>query len=185
MNSCVRYGILIAVLLVLSIQAGDSAQKRKKSKPVRPLQPQVPAVSANYGSYNFTFRTPEGKTSRLSDFAGKVVLVNLWATPCDPCTLEAKGFISLYAKYRKKGFEILSITADASEQDLRSFITGTGAAWIVGSGADILNIFGAYGLPDNYLFLPDGSLAKHFVGYLKEPVLEPVLIEALRSSPSR
>jgi thiol-disulfide isomerase/thioredoxin len=168
------------LILALPVSGGQKSKKRHGSPPVRQVQPVPGNPAANYGKYNFSFRTAEGKLRHLSEFAGKVVLVNLWTTPCAPCTLEAEGFSGIYDKYHRKGFEILSIAVTASEGDVRSFITTTDASWPVGMGVDIVGVFNAYALPDNYLFLPDGTLAKHFVGYLKESVLQPVLIDALR-----
>jgi thiol-disulfide isomerase/thioredoxin len=177
-----RTTLIVLALLIAALPSagGQKAKKHRNSAPVRQVQPVHPVPSANYGKYNCAFRTAEGKLRHLSEFAGKVVLVNLWTAPCAPCTVEAKGFQKIYEKYRNKGFEIVSMAVSATEGDVRSFVTSTGANWPVGKGEDIVGVFEAYALPDNYLFLPDGTLAKHFVGYLNETVLQSALTEALK-----
>src|SRR5271170_5140842 len=52
------------------------------------------------------------KQVKLSDYAGKVVLVNFWATWCDPCRSEIPSLIELRAKYNDKGFEVLGVATD-------------------------------------------------------------------------
>ena len=53
-----------------------------------------------------------GKTVSLKDYAGKVVLVNFWATWCDPCRTEIPSLIDLQQKYGAKGFTVLGVAMD-------------------------------------------------------------------------
>lgn len=135
---------------------------------------------ADYGKYEFTLTTLEGKTVKLSDYAGKVVLVNLWAPWCGPCKIEMPGFAKLHEKYKAQGFEIISVAVQTTESAVRSFIDKTPLPWAVGLNDDVAGKYGTYGLPDNYVFLPDGMLAKRFIGYTKEEALEPVIQAGLK-----
>jgi thiol-disulfide isomerase/thioredoxin len=144
----------------------------------------VPAKPrADYGKYEFTLTTLEGKTVKLSDYSGKVVLVNLWAPWCGPCKIEMPGFTRLHEKYRSQGFEILSVAVQTNESAVRAFIEKTPLPWTVGINDDVAAKYGTYGLPDNYVFLPDGMMTKHFIGYTKEEALEPVIQAALGKMP--
>jgi thiol-disulfide isomerase/thioredoxin len=140
---------------------------------------------ADYGKYEFTLTTLEGKTVKLSDYAGKVVLVNLWAPWCGPCKIEMPGFEKLHEKYRAQGFEIISVAVQTNESAVRSFIEKTPLPWTVGINDDVAAKYGTYGLPDNYLFLPDGMLTKHFIGYTKEEALEPLIQAGLKRIPAK
>ena len=65
----------------------------------------------------------------------------------------------------------------------RSFIEKTPLNWPVGINEDVAVKYGTYGLPDNYLFLPDGMMTKHFIGYTKEEALEPLIQAGLARIP--
>jgi cytochrome c-type biogenesis protein len=139
-------------------------------------------ADANFGKYNFTLNTLEGKTIQLSDFAGKIVLVNIWAPWCGPCRLETPGFVKLYDKYRNKGFDIISVAVNTNEKDVRKFVEQYQVGWTVGLGDEIAQSYGTYGLPDNFLFGRDGKVLQHFIGYTQESTLAPFLQNALKSS---
>lgn len=165
-------GYLIIVLLLCSLQAGTHQGKK--------IAPKITRSVANYGKYNFKFTTLDGKKITLADYAGKVVLVNIWAPWCGPCKKEIPGFVNLYKQYKSKGFEVLGVAAQTNESDVRSFIQEYKVPWPVGINDEIPKNYGTYGLPDNYLFKPDGSLAKHFVGFTQEEVLKPLLEENIK-----
>lgn len=63
-----------------------------------------------------------GKTVSLSDYQGKVVLVDFWATWCGPCIQELPNVIAAYEKYHPKGFEIVGVSLDESKKDLKKFL---------------------------------------------------------------
>lgn len=140
---------------------------------------------ADYGKYDFTLTTLEGKTVRLSDYAGKVVLVNIWAPWCAPCKIEMPGFAKLHEKYGPKGFEILSVAVQTNESAVRDFIAKTPLDWPVGINDDVAGKYGTYGLPDNFLFLPDGMMTKRFVGFTREEALEPLIRAGLERIPAK
>ena len=175
-------------LLVLPGSPAESFQKKEsgahvprahsKKTPVRQISP--PVSTANYGKYNFTLATLDGKNIRLSDYAGKVVLVNIWAPWCGPCRLETPGFARLYRQYKSKGLEIIGVAVNTNESDVRSFMQSYGITWSVGIKDDIARAYGTYGLPDTYLFRRDGSLAKQFIGFTKAEALSPILEGALK-----
>jgi len=60
----------------------------------------------------FSGQTTDGKTFRLSDYKGKVVLVNFWATWCGPCHMEMPDLVKLQQKYDSRGFTIIGLADD-------------------------------------------------------------------------
>ena len=182
------FSVLI-VLSLLSVSASSSLQKHKKriaAPKITPNTPQPKAAPlkaiANYGQYEFELSTLDGKKIHLSDYAGKIVLVNIWAPWCGPCRSETPGFVKLYDQYHKKGFEIVGVAANTNESDVRSFMQKYSVTWPIGLNDDIPVAYRTYGLPDSYLFKPDGSVMKHFVGFTRDDVIRSFVEEALKDA---
>jgi thiol-disulfide isomerase/thioredoxin len=183
----------ISLLLALALVAAASAQTNPGAANGSPQAGKQPGKAAappakpraDYGKYDFTLTTLDGRTVKLSDYAGKVVLVNLWAPWCGPCKIEMPGFVKLHDKYRGQGFEIISVAVQTNESAVRAFVGKTPLNWAVGINDDVASQYGTYGLPDNYLFLPDGMMTKHFIGYTKEEALEPLIQAGLKRMPAK
>jgi peroxiredoxin len=65
---------------------------------------------------------PDGKTLRLSDFRGKVVFVNFWATWCIPCRLEMPAMERLYREFKSRGFVVLAVNVQEGSGPVRAFV---------------------------------------------------------------
>ena len=71
----------------------------------------------------FTLPDINGNQVSLSDFEGKVVILDFWATWCPPCVKEVPHFIELYDEYKEQGFEMLGISLDAGgANDVKPFV---------------------------------------------------------------
>lgn len=77
--------------------------------------PQSGSGAASGGAADFALRDTAGRTVRLSDHAGQVVLLNFWATWCVPCAAELPHLQRLYETYRDQGFMVLAISMDGPE----------------------------------------------------------------------
>lgn len=64
---------------------------------------------------DFTLPALDGKSVRLSEHRGKVVLIDFWSTTCDPCMVEMPHLVDLYKKHKDKGFVVLAISLDGPE----------------------------------------------------------------------
>lgn len=71
---------------------------------------------------DFTLQSLDGKTVRLSDFRGKPVVLNFWATWCGPCKIEMPWFVDLQKQYGPSGVQFLGVAMDdASPKDIAEF----------------------------------------------------------------
>lgn len=121
----------------------------------------------------------------LSDICnrGKWVLIDFWATWCDPCRQEIPLLREMYAKYALQGFEICSISIDSDKARWRDFITQNDMLWInlhdnafETSPDDQLpaaEIYGLQSIPANFLVAPDGTImARNLFGDVLKHELE-------------
>ncbi len=133
--------------------------------------------SSDVGSekYNFTLRTMDGSSLRLSDLKGKVVAVNFWAPWCGPCRQETPGFVKIYHRYKEKGLVIVGVAAQTTEKDVRKFIEQYKVPYPVGISDEAAEHYGIIGLPTTYLFDRSGKMVKSFVGYTPEGRFESLL----------
>ena len=125
--------------------------------PKLPLTPGHPAP-------DFTFTTlRDGRRLSLSDFHGKVVLLDFWATWCEPCMAELPNVKEIYKKYHDRGFEIIGISLDTNESALRSELQKQGITWpqyYDGKGWDnqIAALYRVFAIPATFLLDREGVI---------------------------
>ena len=126
------------------------------------------------------------KQVRLSDFAGKVVLVDFWATWCGPCRMELPDFVKLQDQYKAQGFSFIGVSLDQQGPDLvRQFATQWKLNYpiIVDEGGPIANAYGGIrSIPTSVLVNRDGTVAQVFVGFRPKEVFEAEIKKALARS---
>jgi cytochrome c biogenesis protein CcmG/thiol:disulfide interchange protein DsbE len=77
----------------------------------------------------------QGRTVRLSDYKGKVVLLNFWATWCPPCRAEMPDFIKMQREYRRQGLQVIGITYPPEEiEEVRQFVRKLGVNYPIALG---------------------------------------------------
>jgi len=132
---------------------------------------------------NFQFKTIDNKILDLSQFYGKVVIVDFWATWCPPCTKEIPHFIELQEKYKNE-VQFIGLNVGEKESDIREFIKSIGINYIVGySNERIEKLFGGIsGLPTTFIIGKDGKVKAKAIGYRSKEWFEKQIISALRES---
>lgn len=108
-------------------------------------------------------KTPEGETIKLSDFKGKVTMIDFWAAWCKPCRMENPNVVKLYAKYKSKGFEIFGVSLDQSGDKWVEAIAQDGLTWKHGSElrfweSSFVPAYNLDGIPMTYLLDENGVI---------------------------
>ena len=145
-----------------------SAQREQKPVPARDQQAiesagNVPIMKLNGGSF------------KLSDFRGKVLVVDFWATYCPPCVRQVPRLAELNRKYRDKGLEVIGLTSDdkADQEQVVIFLKKAGADYTVGYDNQWLSSAFLKGteddtgqppIPQLFVISREGRVVDHFIG---------------------
>ena len=128
----------------------------------------------------------EGKSQSLSQYRGKVVLVNFWATWCKPCTTEMPAMQTTYDKLRDKGFVVLAVNELEDDAKVREHITQHGHTFPVLMDRDnkVANQFGVFGLPVS-VFIDEKGVVREYVkgGLLTEQLILDVVAKIQKQIP--
>ncbi len=141
----------------------------------------------SYGDYNFTLTTIDGDRVSLSDYEGKVVLVNFWATWCGPCVIETPALVRMYHKYKRQGFSVIGVALQSEEDGVRDFVRKYNIPYAIGRDpSDEIGLrYQVFALPSSFLFAPDGTVQRAFTGYVAEAVLDRELEKTFRTDQAR
>jgi len=114
---------------------------------------------------DFTFQTLDGNTYKLSDFRGKIVIVNFWATWCPPCRKEMPYFVKLQEKY-KDDVQFIGLDVNESADKVKAFVEALGVNYIIGfSTPEIESKFGGItGLPTTFIIDREGRVVERIIG---------------------
>jgi cytochrome c biogenesis protein CcmG, thiol:disulfide interchange protein DsbE len=154
-NSVVKKTILILVagLLVLGWLVLRRPSDVKHASALRPAP-------------DFSLADLSGRTFRLSDYRGKVVVLDFWATWCDPCKQEIPHFIEMQSKYASQGLQVLGVSMDDDEAPVRQFQQQFKMNYPVALGSPELadQYGGILGLPITFVIDRNGRIAARHVG---------------------
>jgi peroxiredoxin len=164
--------VLLAALMALPAFDGWSMGSR------------VPTV----GMQAEDFRLPDlaGKEQSLSQYRGKIVLVNFWATWCKPCTTEMPAMQTMYDKLRDKGFVVLAVNELEDDARVREHIKQYGHTFPVLMDHDnkVANQFGVVGLPVSVFIDQEGRVQEYIKGgLLTEQKIDETVARILKQEP--
>jgi len=180
----VKRNALVFIILVTAIMAmlasGKYLDRARKHGPLK-LVGNVQGVQAP----DFTLTALDGSKVRLSDFRGKAVLLNFWATWCPPCKVEMPWFADLQKQYGKDGLVVLGVAMDdAGPEVIAKFASEMGVNYPVLLGTD--QVSDDYGdvqyLPTTFSINRNGTIVDKITGLLDRKNIEEAVQKALNSS---
>jgi thiol-disulfide isomerase/thioredoxin len=157
-------------LLVLSLAtAGLAGCNQDLASPPQPKENVIAAGEIGSRLPDFSVKDLQGREISSSDLRGKVVLIDFWATWCQPCKKEMPGYQKLLDRYGPRGFVVLGFKFDTmmDTEDPVLFGKRMGVRYPVAVASDELKqkFGGIEGLPTTMLYDRDGVLRKKVIGF--------------------
>jgi peroxiredoxin len=152
-------GLLAALVILIGVLM--SVRNRPTATPAGPAR--VGAAPSN-----FTLTDLSGKQVRLSDYAGRPVLINAWATWCPPCKAEMPALHDFYRAHQAEGFTLLAVNAGEAPAQVSSFIRQMGFTFpvLLDPNTAVLTELGVRGFPTSIIVGRDGTVKKIHTGIL-------------------
>jgi thiol-disulfide isomerase/thioredoxin len=186
-----RTGLILATLVGIVVFAflASRATRIPVTRAVNTRQENKPTASAD-----FTLKDLEDHDVSLSQFKGKVVLVNFWATWCGPCRIEIPWLMELQDKYSASGFTVLGVAMDEEGksavapfiQEERFKVGGTPQSMnypiVLGDDATADKFGGLVGFPTSVLISKDGRVVKRVDGLVSYDEIEKAIQAQLRKT---
>ena len=169
--------IILPVLVALLLAACTTAPPERRSA-VKDARERKPAP-------DFALQDADGRTVRLSDYRGKVVLLNFWATWCGPCKVEIPWFVEFERKHKDKGFAVVGVSMDEDGwQIVKPFVSRLGINYRILMGTDsIAQLYGGVeSLPTTFVIDREGRIAAVHVGLVSKRSYEKDIDEVLGDS---
>ena len=172
--------ILIVIAVVISLMLAFGIQKSRHT-PVQSGAGQLQGQPAP----DFALASLDGKTVKLSDFRGQALLLNFWATWCEPCKIEMPWFVELQKQYGPRGLQVLGIAMDDSGvKEIDDFAKKMNVNYPIVIGKE--SVGDQYGgipyLPSTFYIDRDGKVIDRIFGLVSRSEIESDIQKALASS---
>ena len=130
-------------------------------------QSSVPGLEKGLPAPNFSLPDLDGQMVNLTDYKGRVVLLNIWATWCPPCVEEMPSMEKLYQELQGEGFEILAVSIDESgAQDVLPFMKKHKLSFpvLIDPKGTLKGLYQTTGVPESFIIGKDGILVEKVIG---------------------
>jgi cytochrome c biogenesis protein CcmG/thiol:disulfide interchange protein DsbE len=169
-------GVLVAVL-------GDGSDSGGTTRPGS-----VSGAGGEVGSPAPVFRLPalDGHgDERLADYRGRPVIVNFWASWCNPCRKEFPLLKQALRAHRAQHLAVIGVTYQDIPSDSRTFVKQKQATWPQGvdDGGAVASAFGVRAIPQSFFVRADGTIAARVFGFTSESALAGPLAQLLGGAP--
>ena len=173
-----KYSIFFLILFGLSI---TGCKKNVKVEPENKTNPAVENSESSGLAPNFDLTSTDGKNIKLSDFKGKVVIVDFWATWCPPCRKGIPDLIELQKEF-KNNLVVIGISLDQdTKSDVVPFIKKYGINYpiVYGTNQVIMDYGSINAIPTSFVINKEGKIVDKHIGLVPKSVLESKIKEIL------
>jgi cytochrome c biogenesis protein CcmG/thiol:disulfide interchange protein DsbE len=183
--------LILVVLVVVAVVLPAGAALLGRAGEDSGAGPVAPPTSASTAVQTYPAGTPakalrlpglDGPEVDLAALRGRPVVVNFWATWCQPCVREFPLLRAAAAAHKADGLAVVGVLTSDRPGPARDFVRAQRATWPVALDpeATTATAWGAVGLPHTWFVRPDGTLASHQLGELSTASLDRQLAEILR-----
>jgi peroxiredoxin len=154
--------IIVALAVTVSLIVVSLFWDDSSLEPVKPS-----STAANIPAPDFRFTDLNGKIVALSDYRGKIIVVNIWATWCLPCVEEMPSMEKLYQKFKTENFEILAVSIDEAGSDVVApFMKKHKLTFpaLLDPEGSIKTLYGVTGIPETFIIDQSGMLLGKIIG---------------------
>lgn len=149
MNRLMKCTVLMLLAVLMTFSSGFAAEPANKKAP------------------DFTLKDMQGNKVSLSDFKGKVVMINFWATWCPPCIEEMPSMEKLYKKLGSEDFVILAVNIEPDAREIvEEFLTKRPYTYpvLLDGESKVQQLYGAFRLPETVIINRQGEVVTRIVG---------------------
>ena len=164
-DKALRLGILVLTLALVAVLASTLRER---------------LVVAGDSAPSFSVTTDTGRKISTSDFGGKILVVNFWATWCPPCISELPSLNQMAAEVKGSGVVVLGISVDKDKVAYDKFLKKVKLNFETSRdpAADISSEYGTFKYPETYVINRDGKVLEKFIA--DQPWTDPAIITRLK-----
>ena len=153
-------GSIIGIMFVIGVigYIGGKVSGGKKAGNEQASSGYVPEENAPAADFSLT--TTDNNVVRLSDYKGKVVFLNFWATWCPPCRMELPSMEKLYAKMKNQPFVILAVNVDESDpENVKAFSKSMNLTFpVLIDDGNVSKLYNVNAIPTSFIIRKDGTI---------------------------
>lgn len=122
---------------------------------------------------DFSLLNSQGATLKLSDYKGKVVLLDFWAIWCHGCRTEIPWYMEFESKYKNRGLAVIGVSMDTGWKTVKPFMAKEKMNYPVVIGNEsLLSRYGSHAMPATYLIGRGGKIADYHIGVVNKDQFE-------------
>ncbi|MBM7647466.1 peroxiredoxin [Bacillus ectoiniformans] len=184
-KSYVGIAVIVLAIAIVAVNFWKTSEKEEQtesavqdSSATEEVSNAEPAgVQEGKPAPDFELTTLSGDKVKLSDYQGKKVILNFWATWCPPCKAEMPHMQSFYEKNKDQGIEVLAVNltnADKGRQNIQEFVSDYGLSFPIplDEQGSIGAHYQTYTIPTSYIIDTKGVIANKIVGPMDEGMME-------------
>lgn len=171
------FGVLIGVINVGDYRLGNWEGAISWNRSFFPIQSKGAFAKVGEAAPDFELRTLDGNKAKLSDYKGKIVILNFWATWCPPCQAEMPHMQSFYEQNHNKGIEIVAVNLTSSDRGLdkvKEFVNKHHLTFpiLLDEEGTVENMYDTIAIPTTYIIDQEGFITEKITGPVNEERLE-------------